>query len=135
NLAQRPDHVDQLEQWMRSYRPEELFTADGALIEELAALPPRGARRMSANPHANGGRDPRGLYLPDYRQYGVDVAQPGTGTSEPTRVLGAWLRDVMAHNTTNFRLFGPDETVSNRLGAVLDASERTWDAIIHPDDD
>jgi phosphoketolase len=104
-----PAHLAQLEEWMRSYRAEELFDASGALVPELAALAPRGERRMSANPHANGGLLLRDLRLPDFRDYAADVPAPGVGTSEPTRVLGDWLRDVIKANPSNFRLFGPDE--------------------------
>ncbi len=128
-------HRKLLEEWMRSYRPEDLFDADGALRPELRALAPLGDRRMSANPHANGGLLLRDLDLPDFRDYAVDVPRPGIETSEATRVLGAFLRDVMARNPDRFRLMGPDETASNRLSAVFDATERAWDAIIVPGDD
>jgi xylulose-5-phosphate/fructose-6-phosphate phosphoketolase len=121
------EHVALLEQWMRSYRPEELFDANGRLVPELAALAPTGGRRMSANPHANGGALLRELLLPDFRSYAVEVESPGTTMSEATRVLGEFLRDVMASNPENFRLFGPDETASNRLGAVFETTARTWE--------
>jgi xylulose-5-phosphate/fructose-6-phosphate phosphoketolase len=124
-----------LEIWMRSYRPEELFDERGALIPELAALPPRGTRRMSANPVTNGGELLRELRLPDFRDYAVEVPTPGTTTSEPTRVLGTYLRDVVDMNRTNFRMFGPDETASNRLGAALEVTDRTWVAETLPTDD
>ena len=124
-----------LETWMRSYRPDELFDASGALLPELADLAPKSYRRMSANPHANGGQLLRDLALPDFRAYGVDVPAPGQTTAEATRVLGTWLRDVMAANTDNFRMFGPDETASNRLGAVLEVTDRAWMAEILPSDD
>src|SRR6266571_579196 len=114
DVRANPEHLAQLEQWMRSYRPEELFDTTGLLAEPLRALPPRGDRRMSANPHANGGLLLRDLRLPGFRDYGVEVSAPGASTSEPTRVLGHWLRDVMAANASTFRLFGPDETASNR---------------------
>jgi xylulose-5-phosphate/fructose-6-phosphate phosphoketolase len=127
-LADRPDHLRELERWMRSYRPEELFDADGALRSELAELAPRGERRMGANPHANGGVLTRPLELPDFREYAVDVAHPGAVTGEATRVLGAFLRDVIARNPTTFRLMGPDETASNRLSAVFETTGRAWDA-------
>jgi xylulose-5-phosphate/fructose-6-phosphate phosphoketolase len=130
-----PQHLAQLERWMRSYEPEELFDERGALREEIAALAPSGERRMSANPHANGGLLLRELDLPDFRSYAVDVGAPATETSEATRVLGAFLRDVMAGNAGRFRLMGPDETVSNRLGAVLEASDRTWEAERLPTDE
>jgi xylulose-5-phosphate/fructose-6-phosphate phosphoketolase len=136
-LAENPDHLRALEEWMRSYRPEELFDEQGRLVEELRALAPQGDRRMSANPSANGGLLLRDLLLPDFRDFGVDVSAPGTTLSEATRILGGFLRDVLARNQggLNFRIFGPDETESNRLGAVFDATDRTWVADIHPDDE
>jgi xylulose-5-phosphate/fructose-6-phosphate phosphoketolase len=124
-----------LERWMRSYRPEELFDDAGHLRPELAALPPTGTRRMSANPVANGGELLRELILPDFRDYAVDVPSPGATTSEAARHLGGYVRDVMRLNADNFRMFGPDETASNRLGAVLEITERTWMAEIIPGDD
>jgi xylulose-5-phosphate/fructose-6-phosphate phosphoketolase len=124
-----------LEGWMRSYRPEELFDEHGALRPELAELAPMGTRRMSANPVANGGELLRDLVLPDFRAYAVDVPHPGATVSEAARVLGTWMRDVMDRNRENFRMFGPDETASNRLGAVLDVTDRTWMAEIIPGDD
>jgi xylulose-5-phosphate/fructose-6-phosphate phosphoketolase len=130
-----PEHRAILEAWMRSYRPEELFDEHGSLVPELAALPPKAYRRMSANPVANGGELLRDLVLPDFRDYAVDVPAPGATTSEATRVLGTYLRDVMARNMTNFRVFGPDETVSNRLGAVLEVTDRAWMAETIPGDD
>ncbi len=130
-----PGHLRALEDWMRSYRPDELFDDSGGLIPELAELPPRGDRRMSANPHANGGVLLRDLELPDYRAYGVDVPKPGVGTSEATRVLGGFLRDVIARNPEDFRIFGPDETASNRLGDVFAVTERQWEAEILPTDE
>ncbi|HEX8856160.1 MAG TPA: phosphoketolase family protein [Thermoleophilaceae bacterium] len=135
DLAKKPEHMRQLEDWMRSYRPEELFDEAGALVPELAALAPEGELRMGANPHANGGLLRRPLELPDFRRYAVDVPQPGGATAEATRVLGELLRDVMRFNRDNFRLFGPDETASNRLGAVFEAENRTWDAELEPGDD
>ena len=125
-LASQPDHVKQLEAWMRSYRPDELFDARGALVPELAALAPTGNRRMGANPHANGGMLLRELRLPDFRDYAVAVDRPGHTCAEATRVLGHFLRDVMARNRDNFRVFGPDETASNRLGALFEVTDRTW---------
>jgi xylulose-5-phosphate/fructose-6-phosphate phosphoketolase len=124
-----------LERWMRSYRPEELFDDRGHLLPELAALPPAGARRMSANPVANGGELLRELVLPDFRDYAVDVPSPGATVSEAARVLGTYVRDVMKQNTENFRMFGPDETASNRLGSVLEVTDRTWMAEIIEGDD
>ncbi|MGD0980011.1 MAG: phosphoketolase family protein [Solirubrobacteraceae bacterium] len=130
-----PAHLAQLEEWMRSYRPEELFDEDGALRAELAALAPVGERRMGANPHANGGLLLRELELRDFRRYGVPVPAPGTTFDEATRVLGTFLRDVMRDNADNFRVMGPDETVSNRLGALLEVTDRTWEAELLAGDD
>jgi xylulose-5-phosphate/fructose-6-phosphate phosphoketolase len=129
-----PEHLAELETWLRSYRPDELFDADGALAGELAALPPKSYRRMSANPHANGGLLLEDLSLPDFRDYAVEVARPGTTFSEPTRVLGSFIRDVIRRNPDRFRLFGPDETESNRLSAVFEATGRAWDAETVPGD-
>jgi xylulose-5-phosphate/fructose-6-phosphate phosphoketolase len=128
-------HRKLLEEWMRSYRPEELFDEQGALRPALRALAPRGERRMSANRHANGGVLLRALDLPDFRDYAVDVPTPAVETSEATRVLGVFLRDVIARNPDRFRLMGPDETASNRLSAVFDVTDRVWDAITVPGDD
>jgi xylulose-5-phosphate/fructose-6-phosphate phosphoketolase len=135
NLATNPEHLAQLESWMRSYRPEELFDADGALRAELAALAPTGERRMGASPHANGGLLLRDLELPDFRSYGVDVQAPATTASEATRVLGSWLRDVVGANPETFRIVGPDETASNRLSAVFEATDRAWEGEILSTDD
>ncbi|MDA8076656.1 MAG: phosphoketolase family protein [Actinomycetota bacterium] len=129
------DHLAQLEAWMRSYRPGELFDDAGALVGELADLPPKAAQRMSANPHANGGLLLRDLELPDFRDYAVAVDHPGTSFSEATAVLGTFLRDVVRANPDRFRLFGPDETASNRLQGVFEATERQWDAERLPTDD
>jgi xylulose-5-phosphate/fructose-6-phosphate phosphoketolase len=134
-LAKRPDHLAALEAWLRSYRPEELFDQTGALRAELAALAPTGERRMGANPHANGGRFPRPLELPEFRDYGIDVPEPGVTTGEATRVLGGFLRDVINANPTTFRLMGPDETNSNRLNAVFETTDRAWAAEQVPGDD
>jgi xylulose-5-phosphate/fructose-6-phosphate phosphoketolase len=130
-----PGQLAALEQWMRSYRPEELFDEHGTLRAELAALAPRDKRRMGANPHANGGLLLRELELPDFREYAVAVPAPGTSTSEATRVLGAFLRDVIVANPDNFRIVGPDETESNRLGAVFERTNRRWVAQTLPGDD
>ena len=119
-----------LETWMRSYRPEELFDEQGALVPELASLPPKAYRRMSANPVANGGELLRDLILPDFRDYAVDVPSPGATISEAARVLGNYVRDVVDRNRENFRLFGPDETQSNRLGAVFEVTDRQFEAEI-----
>jgi xylulose-5-phosphate/fructose-6-phosphate phosphoketolase len=124
-----------LEQWMRSYKPEELFDESGAPVPQIRELHPVGDRRMSANPHANGGVLLRDLRMPDFREYDVPVAAPGTGAVESTRVLGGFLRDVMRANMTSFRVLAPDENNSNRLGDVLEATNRTWNAEILPEDD
>ena len=129
------EHLELLDHWMRSYRPEELFDEEGQLFPELADLPPTGERRMSANPHANGGVLLRDLSLPDFRSYAVEVERPGKMLSEATRVLGGFLRDLMAENPDNFRLFGPDETASNRLGAVFETTARTWQQRLEPTDE
>jgi xylulose-5-phosphate/fructose-6-phosphate phosphoketolase len=134
-LRTNPEHLAQLESWLRSYRPEELFDGEGALRPELAELAPEGERRMGANPHANGGLLLRDLELPDFREYGVEVPTPGARTSEATRVLGVWLRDVVRRNPDNFRIMGPDETASNRLSAVFEATDRAWDGEVLPTDD
>jgi len=135
--AGNPEHRRQLEEWMRSYRPEELFDRQGRLVPELRELAPTGDRRMGANPHANGGRLLKELILPDFRKYAVDVPSPGARDAEDTRVFGKFLRDVIRQNEArrNFRLFGPDETLSNRLNAVFDATVRQWDAEIVPNDE
>jgi xylulose-5-phosphate/fructose-6-phosphate phosphoketolase len=127
---QHPDHVAILETWMRSYRPEELFDDNGRLLPELAALAPEGNRRMGANPHANGGALLRDLKMPDFRDHAVDVPAPGAVAAQDTMVLGKFLRDVAMANQEqrNFRIFGPDETLSNLLGAVFEVTDRQWDA-------
>jgi xylulose-5-phosphate/fructose-6-phosphate phosphoketolase len=127
-LASRPDHLEQLEAWMRSYRPEELFGADGRLVPELRALAPEGERRMGANPHANGGTLLRSLRMPDFRDFAVDVPAPGASIAEATKVLGGFLNAVMRRNLAegNFRLFAPDENASNRLQAVYETTGKTW---------
>ncbi|MGN6300750.1 MAG: phosphoketolase family protein, partial [Angustibacter sp.] len=128
-------HRRLLEEWLRSYRPEELFDESGALVESLRSLPPQGERRMSGNPRTNGGLLLRDLSMPDFRDYAVQVASPGEGTSEPTRALGQFLRDIIARNPDSFRLMGPDETASNRLQAVFETTDRTWlDARTDADD-
>ncbi|WP_409333190.1 phosphoketolase family protein [Trujillonella humicola] len=128
-------HRRVLEEWLRSYRPEELFDADGAPVPAVRQLHPAGERRMSANPHANGGELLQPLRMPDFRDYAVDVPAPGAGAVEATRVLGTFLRDVMRQNMETFRVFAPDENNSNRLGAVLEATDRTWMADRLSDDD
>jgi xylulose-5-phosphate/fructose-6-phosphate phosphoketolase len=127
-VREDPEHLAALEAWLRSYRPQELFDERGELIGELAALAPTGRRRMSANPHANGGVLLRDLELPDFRDYAVEVPTPAATTSEATRVLGVFLRDVMLANMDRFRIMGPDETASNRLGAVFEVTDRVWEA-------
>ncbi len=135
DVRDNPDHLRLLEKWLRSYRPEELFDEGGRLVPELAGLPPQGELRMSANPHANGGELLRDLVLPDFRDYAVEVPAPGTTLSEATRVLGGFLRDVVTANGDNFRIFGPDETASNRLGDVLSVTDKAWEAKIEPTDE
>ncbi len=135
DVRDKPEHLELLDRWMRSYRPEELFDERGSLRPELAALPPTGNRRMSANAHANGGVLLHDLALPDFRDYAVAVEHPGGSFSEATRVLGTFLRDVIRRNPATFRLFGPDETNSNRLNAVFEATDRAWVAETIPGDD
>jgi xylulose-5-phosphate/fructose-6-phosphate phosphoketolase len=126
--AEHPDHVRLLENWMKSYKAEELFDVRGQLIPELAELAPKGNRRMGANPHANGGLLLRDLIMPDFRAHAVNVPSPGEVKAEDTRVLGQFLRDVAKMNPNNFRVFGPDETLSNLLGALFETTNRQWDA-------
>jgi xylulose-5-phosphate/fructose-6-phosphate phosphoketolase len=128
--SEHPGHLAQLESWMRSYKPEDLFDEDGRLLPELAELAPKGNRRMGANPHANGGLLLRDLRMPDFRVHAVEVPSPGAVAAEDTLVLGKFLRDVSARNDDqkNFRVFGPDETLSNLLGAVFEVTSRQWDA-------
>ena len=136
-MAANPAHLKLLEQWMKSYRPEELFDAEGRLRRELAELAPQGARRMGANPHANGGLLLKDLRLPDFRDYAFAVPKPGETVAEATRRMGEYLRDVMRLNQDqrNFRVFGPDETASNRLGALFETTDRTWLADRIPEDE
>jgi xylulose-5-phosphate/fructose-6-phosphate phosphoketolase len=129
-LAEDESHLRRLEEWMRSYRPDELFDAAGAPVEDVLALNPEGDRRMSAIPHANGGLLLQDLRLPDFRAHAVDVPLPGETTAEAMRVLGGWMREVVRSNPDNFRVFGPDETASNRLGAVFEATDKVWRAEI-----
>jgi xylulose-5-phosphate/fructose-6-phosphate phosphoketolase len=135
NARQDDGHRKVLEEWLRSYRPEELFDETGAPVAVVRDLHPRGQRRMSANPHANGGALLQPLRMPDFRDYAVPVPEPGTGAVEATRVLGTFLRDVMRQNMTTFRVFAPDENNSNRLGAILEATDRAWMARREPGDD
>jgi xylulose-5-phosphate/fructose-6-phosphate phosphoketolase len=136
-VKDNPEHLRMLEQWLKSYQPEELFDERGRLVPELAELAPRGQRRMGANPHANGGLLLRDLKLPDFREYAVDVPAPGAVIAEPTRIMGAFLRDVMRKNwdARNFRVFGPDETASNRLTHLFDITERISTAEIRDTDE
>ncbi|MEG4031423.1 MULTISPECIES: phosphoketolase family protein [unclassified Microcoleus] len=136
-MASKPGHVQLLEDWMKSYKPEELFDENGKLIPELAELAPKGDRRMGANPHANGGLLLRDLKMPKFEDYAVDVQKPGTVMAEATRVSGRFLRDVMKLNqeNANFRIVGPDETASNRLDPVFELTNRMWAGEILPEDD
>jgi len=133
-MATQPEHVKLLESWMKSYQPEELFDETGKLIDELAELAPKGQRRMGDNPHANGGLLLRDLRMPDFQDYAVEV-NPGVTIAEATRVMGKFLRDIIKRNSQNFRIVGPDETASNRLGDVFEATDRTWMAETFPYDD
>jgi xylulose-5-phosphate/fructose-6-phosphate phosphoketolase len=135
NARQDDGHRAVLEEWLRSYRPEELFDESGAPVPAVRDLHPGGSRRMSANPHANGGQLLTPLRMPDFRDYAVPVDAPGTGAVEATRVLGTFLRDVMRRNGSTFRVFAPDENNSNRLGALLEATDRAWSADRLPGDD
>ncbi|HVI85956.1 MAG TPA: phosphoketolase family protein, partial [bacterium] len=130
-----PEHLRQLESWMKSYMPDQLFDENGALRPDLAALAPAGDRRMGANPHANGGILLKDLYAPDFRAYQVEVPRPGAVTAEATRVLGRYLRDMVRMNPRTFRVMGPDETASNRLDALFEATDRVFIGEILPTDD
>jgi len=134
-LAKNPAHLKMLADWLKSYGAGELFDAKGKLLDEIAELAPKGVRRMSANPHANGGLLLRDLRMPDFRDYAVDVKKPGTELAEATRVLGTMLRDVIQENRENFRIMGPDETASNRLSAVFDVTDRVFMGEILPTDE
>jgi xylulose-5-phosphate/fructose-6-phosphate phosphoketolase len=133
-LHDNPAHMKQLEDWLRSYKPEELFDSNGRLIPELKELAPQGARRMGANPHANGGVLRKPLRMPDFRSYAIAVDKPGAVAAENTRPLGRFLRDIMAKNMMNFRVFGPDENSSNRLDAIYEVSKKLWLADMLPED-
>lgn len=135
NVHSDPDNLKILDDWLRSYRPEELFDENGTFLADLKAIAPQGHRRMSANPITNGGLIRKELRLPNFRQYGIDVAKPGTISAENTRPLGVFLRDIMRDNPTNFRVFGPDETASNRLSAIYEVSKKTWLADYFPEDE
>jgi len=136
-VRERPDHLEALDAWLRGYRPDELFDADGAPRSEIVTLAPHGRARMSDNPHANGGELLRALRMPDFREHAVNVTAPGASFDESTRVLGRFLRDVMTRNAAacNFRVFGPDETASNRLGALFEVTARAWVAETLPTDE
>ncbi|MFG3442956.1 phosphoketolase [Nonomuraea sp. NPDC047897] len=134
-VRDNPEHLAMLEQWMRSYRPDELFDGDGRPVTAVLETVPDGPRRMSANPHANGGELLAPLRMPDFRRYAVEIKTPATQTSEPTRVLGGLLRDVVAANPRTFRLMGPDETASNRLSDVFTVTDRAWNARVEPTDE
>ncbi|HEY6249869.1 MAG TPA: phosphoketolase family protein, partial [Candidatus Angelobacter sp.] len=137
DLDKKPEHIKILEQWMRSYKPQELFDSKGKLVSEVAELAPGGKRRMGMNPHANGGLLLQDLRLPDFRQYAVSVPKPGTEYAESTRVLGCFLRDILKENESahNFRIMGPDETASNRLSAVFEVTDRVSTAKVYPYDE
>ncbi|MGB6232801.1 MAG: phosphoketolase family protein, partial [Candidatus Acidiferrales bacterium] len=137
NFEKQPEHLKILEDWMKSYKPEELFDANGKFVTELADLAPKGDRRMGANPHANGGILLRDLTMPNFRDYAVSVPKPGTSVAESTRVLGQFLRDVMKLNleSKHFRVFGPDETASNRLEAIYEATDKIWMEPLLPTDE
>ena len=130
-----PDHLAELERWLQSYHPDELFNRQGRPVGDIDDFVPVGDRRMSANPHTNGGSLLVDLELPSFAEYGVEVTQPGTVMREATRVLGSWTRDVVANNLESFRVFGPDETTSNRLQDIFEVTDRAWEAEIRPGDD
>jgi xylulose-5-phosphate/fructose-6-phosphate phosphoketolase len=133
-VRENPEHLKQLEDWLKSYKPEELFGEKGTLLSELKELAPKGTRRMSANPHANGGLLKKALKMNDFRGYAVEVSKPGGTEAENTRPLGVFLRDIVKDNPTNFRVFGPDETTSNKLDAIYEASKKFWIADYFPED-
>ncbi|MEU7859290.1 phosphoketolase family protein [Nonomuraea sp. NPDC049141] len=135
NVRENPEHLAMLQEWMRSYRPQELFDDDGRPTASILETVPPGDRRMSANPHTNGGEHLEPLRLPDFRDHAIDVKTPATQSTEPTRVLGRLLRDVIAANPRTFRLMGPDETASNRLSAVFEVTDRAWNAQLEPTDE
>jgi xylulose-5-phosphate/fructose-6-phosphate phosphoketolase len=134
NVQSNPAHLKIVKAWLRSYKPEELFDSRGALIPELRELPPQGDRRMSANPHANGGKLRKPLDMPAFADYAIAIKAPGTQEISPTETLGKFLRDVMKRNMNSFRLFSPDENASNRLQDVYEASLKTWLGAIKPED-
>ncbi len=134
-IQENPAHLQQLEAWMRSYKPDELFDSTGKLLPELRDLAPTGNRRMSANPHANGGKLRRSLKMPDFRDYGIEVSKPGQQEAENTKPLGRFLAGIMKQNMTNFRVFGPDETTSNKLNDIYEVSQKFWIEEYMPEDD
>jgi len=136
-LAEKPDHLKMLEEWLKSYKPEKLFDANGTIRHDLKELAPKGERRMGANPHTNGGKILKNLKMPDFRDYAETVSNPGTTSVEATKVMGKFLRDIMKLNlkAANFRVMGPDETASNRLQAIFEVTDRVMAAQINPDDD
>lgn len=136
-MMDRPEHLQMLDEWLRSYKPEELFDKEGRLIPELKALAPEGDSRISANPHANGGKLLRDLRLPDFREYAVDVPSPGAKEGQDMIELGGFIRDIFKLNekTRNFRIFGPDETMSNRLGKIFEATNRDWNNALKDNDE
>ncbi|HEY1731663.1 MAG TPA: phosphoketolase family protein, partial [Terriglobales bacterium] len=133
-VKENPEHLKIVEQWMRSYRPQDLFDERGTLQAELRKLPPTGDRRMTANPHANGGKLRKPLNMPDFRDYAIGIDQPGTRSASPTETLGKFLCDVMRRNMNSFRIFSPDENASNKLQDIYEASLKTWMAEIKPED-
>jgi xylulose-5-phosphate/fructose-6-phosphate phosphoketolase len=134
DVLQTPEHLQILEQWMRSYKPEELFDANGAPVPDIRAVAPTGTKRLGATPSANGGVLRRALRMPDFRKYGVEVTKPGQIEVENTRPLGVFLRDIMKANMDNFRVFGPDENTSNKLDAIYEVSKKFWIAEYLPED-
>ena len=134
-VREKPEHLKLLESWLHSYRPEELFDHDGRLIPELKALAPTGSRRMSANVHANGGSIRQALRLPDFKDFAIEVNEPGRIYAENTRPLGRFLRDIMRKNPNSFRVFGPDENTSNKLDAIYEVSKKMWLADYLPEDE
>jgi xylulose-5-phosphate/fructose-6-phosphate phosphoketolase len=133
-MHSNPEHLRRLEEWMKSYKPEELFDENGTLIPELKELNPVGPRRMGSNPHANGGLLRRALNLPDFRDYAIEMDKPGSVEFENTKALGIFMRDIMRDNPNNFRLMGPDETASNRLQNVYEVTKKAWMADFYPED-
>src|SRR5262249_31946275 len=129
-----PAHLATLERWLRSYKPEELFDDRGEPVARIQAFAPRGTRRMGSNPHANGGLLKKALRIPDFREYSLKVESPDASEAENVRPLGNLLRDVMSHNARNFRVFGPDETTSNKLNAIYEVSKKLWLANYFPED-